>query len=193
MSSSLQATWIRNTILHALRQSTSLTLHNLPNNFVYSNPTISSLALFVIKLFLQGAEERNDISVRVRAMDAMLAKHTSAFPVHTPRAGVSAPASTDEIVLLTGSTGRLGCHLLAQLVARSSVKRVYALNRGASEGDLKARQANAFKIWGFDENIVTSKATLLVADFAQPDLGLGKDMYTTVSNPETSNLGKVAD
>ncbi|THH15912.1 hypothetical protein EW146_g4654 [Bondarzewia mesenterica] len=182
---SLQATWIKNTILHALRESTNISPHGLPNNFVYSNPTIASLTIFVIKLFLQDVGERNELGEKAQSMVKMLAKYVSGFPAHKPTPGVADAASPDEVVLLTGSTGRLGCHILAQLVARSSVKKVYALNRGASMEDLKERQLAALKTWGLGHVMESEKVTLVVADLAKSDFGI-RNGYAEIRESITS-------
>ena len=44
---SLQATWIRNTAIHALRSSSTVKVHDIPSTFVYNNPTITALAAYV--------------------------------------------------------------------------------------------------------------------------------------------------
>ena len=174
---SLQATYIRNTVLHALRQSSRVALHALPANFVYDNPTIAALTAFVLRLFSAGADGGADAeaaaAATARTLDALVAKYVSGFSSHVAAPGAEAAASADEVVLVTGTTGRLGAHLLAQLAARPSVRRVFALNRpGADAG---ARQRDAFAAWGLDAGVLAgSKVVLLTGDLAQPRLGLGE-------------------
>ena len=50
---SLQATYMRNTVIHALRSSTNVNVHDVPHNFIYANPTISALATFISR-FVSG-------------------------------------------------------------------------------------------------------------------------------------------
>ena len=88
-----------------------------------------------------------------------------------------------ETVLVTGTTGRLGSHLLAQLLARPDVARVYALNRpalGASRS-IEERTRSAFKLWGLDESLLTSdKVVLLVGDLTKAKFGLEAHVYDEV-------------
>ena len=73
---SLQATYIRNTVLHALRQSSRVALHALPANFVYDNPTIAALTAFILRLFSAGADGGADAeaaaAATARTLDALL-------------------------------------------------------------------------------------------------------------------------
>ena len=53
--SSLQATYIRNTVIQALRSTSNISVHDLPQNFVYAHPTISALTSFLSRLLSGGA------------------------------------------------------------------------------------------------------------------------------------------
>ncbi|KAJ7730966.1 putative polyketide synthase [Mycena maculata] len=77
-------------------------------------------------------------------------------------------------VLLTGSTGALGCHILAHFLADDNVRGVYALNRTSSDGvDIIDRQTTALQDQGLSPSLAYSeKLTLLVGDSALDDFGL---------------------
>lgn len=177
---SLQTTYIRNAINHAIRQASGSERIRLPNNFVYANPTISSLASFILSLFSSDGQGNGDKSERdAKAMEAMVKKYSVDFPVHTAR-GAAGAESLDEVVFVSGTSGRLGAHLLAQLLARSSVKRVYAANRPANE-DIRERQRKTFESWGLDTGLLGSGRVVLVeADFSKADLGIGEALYNEV-------------
>lgn len=178
--SSLQATYIRNAIIHALRKSSDIPTAHLPNNFVYSNPTIISLSSFILA-FLASASASSDsiIEAKISAMQSLLETYTATFPSHLPQ-GRETAANIDEIVLLTGTTGRLGAHLLAQLSARKSVARVYALNRTGT-GSIVERQRTAFESWGLDIGLLSDdKIVLVEADFSKKDLGVGAGLFSEV-------------
>ncbi|KAL9607296.1 MAG: hypothetical protein Q9167_007777 [Letrouitia subvulpina] len=77
-------------------------------------------------------------------------------------------------IVLTGATGGLGVHLLAQLVNTTSVKKVYCLIRGANPSSrllkgLKDRRLETRKL---------DKVTILTSDLNHPQLGLEASMYT---------------
>ena len=91
--------------------------------------------------------------------------------------------STSETVIVTGTTGRLGSHLLAQLLARKDVQHVYALNRAtaSSTKSLDVRSREAFRMWGLDDSLLNSeKVSFHVANLTQPHLGLEDDVYEEV-------------
>ncbi|KAI0060400.1 acetyl-CoA synthetase-like protein [Artomyces pyxidatus] len=186
---SLQATSIRNSILHALRKSMGIPMHGVANNFVYDHPTISSLCLFVSKLSShRHDQEPNEVAERSCAMQEMMEKYSTGFrsrPSELP-ATPTLLSTPEEVVLLTGTTGRLGCHLLAQLLARSTVTKVYALNR-SGESAVAERQGVAFEKWQLDVSLLSSpKLTMLEGDIAKPGFGLAPDVLHELKDSVTS-------
>ncbi|KAF9553317.1 acetyl-CoA synthetase-like protein [Agrocybe pediades] len=189
---SLQATWIRNTLLRALRDSAEVDTRGLVDNFVYENPTVSSMASFLSSL-ASGETGRSGpgedfISKRAAAMRTMVAKYTQDYPVHSPDSSNSVdddgenavPSHEGDVVLLTGSTGALGCYILAGLVGNESVSRVYAVNRPSrSTVLLLERQANALMERGLDASDImgSGKVKLVEADVASPMFGLKHEAY----------------
>ncbi|KAF9553775.1 acetyl-CoA synthetase-like protein [Agrocybe pediades] len=181
---SLQATWIRNTLLRALRDSAEIDTRNLVDNFVYEHPTISSLASFVKLLATGGAgQHAADRASRVSAMLAMVDKYTCqepALPTHNDKP--SDPQISGDVVLVTGTTGALGSYLLAELISNARVSRVYALNRpskAAGVSTLAERQANSLVERGLESDVIlgSDKLMLLEANLSLPDFGLPEDVY----------------
>ncbi|EJC99607.1 acetyl-CoA synthetase-like protein [Fomitiporia mediterranea MF3/22] len=124
---SLQATWIRNTIIRALRGSHPKLAHAVSPNFVYENPTISGLANQVALIITGHAtSEANSLSAKKNELLKLVEKYTDSFPDFFPSPKENADG---HVVLLTGSTGSLGSNLLATLLQSSSVSIVYALSR----------------------------------------------------------------
>nr|WGM49229.1 carboxylic acid reductase [Boreostereum vibrans] len=183
---SLQATYIRNSIIHALWKSSDIPTARLPNNFVYSNPTIASLSSFILSFLASDSASSHSIEeAKILAMQSMLETYASSFPSHSAR-GTAPAASVDEIVLLTGTTGRLGAHLLAQLLEKKSVARVYALNR-AGVGNIEERQRATFDSWGLDVGLLRGdKVKLVEADFSKKDLGVGEGLFAEMRDSVTS-------
>ncbi|KDQ13757.1 hypothetical protein BOTBODRAFT_188241 [Botryobasidium botryosum FD-172 SS1] len=183
---SLQATWIRNTILHALRKS-DVPVNGVPHNFVYAAPSISELTQYVLALAQAqaSADESEGVSstregARTQELDDMVAKYTTDFPRHNPAPNARAPES--EVVLLTGSTGALGTAILAALVALSSVSRVYAFNRRAKDGaSVEERQLKALREQGLDAGVIGSpKVVFVEGDVASPTLGLSEALFAEI-------------
>ncbi|KAI0350525.1 acetyl-CoA synthetase-like protein [Trametes cingulata] len=177
---SLQATWIRNTILHAVRATTSISTHDVPLNFVYANPTIASLSAFLRGLISgQVVDQDAERAARLSQMQELVRKYGTKWPTpewaSTRDRDSNAPAGNSETVLITGTTGRLGSHLLAQLLKKPEVARVYVLNREPT-GDpakLGERQRDAFKTWHLDEDLLSStRVSFHPADLTEGRFGL---------------------
>ena len=189
---SLQATWIRNTTLHALRSTTKVSVHDIPLNFVYNHPTVMQLATFLIGVLTGRAANDKDAAraARLAQMDTMLHKYASAFPTpawrSAPQQNGSARGPFQETVLVTGTTGRLGSQLLARMLADPAVAQVYTLNRGAlttsNVAKLEERHREVFRLWGLDERLLDDgKVTFLSGDLLKPGFGLDQGTVVKVS------------
>ncbi|KAK3291625.1 uncharacterized protein B0H64DRAFT_367005 [Chaetomium fimeti] len=117
-----------------IRQVLSSAGVTCPTRAVYENPSINLLA----KALGNGASsETPAITVsREEKMSAMIHKYTDFAPVTTQQ-----PSDSSSAMLLVGSTGALGTHLLHELLQNPSITRIYCLNRSA---DAAARQTQAF-------------------------------------------------
>ncbi|TFY76506.1 hypothetical protein EWM64_g7507 [Hericium alpestre] len=168
---SLKATWIRNTILRVLRESTDVQAQKIPGDFIYQHPYVSSLASFLSSLVLGKSEATQ--SNRAADMVAMVEKYTQNIPQHVP----SLPQPQKDTILLTGSTGGLGANILAHLVADPAVARIYAFNRKSSKQSLHDRQVEALRSRGLDTSLASSEKVVLVeADVSQENLGISAEL-----------------
>lgn len=107
----------------------------------------------------------------------MLATYTD----HLPRPVHPADGSTPShiAVLLTGSTGNVGSHILAALLAERRVDRVYTLNRPSSDGT--NRQSLAFIERGLPlELLAQDKLVELSGDVTHDRLGLQPAVFENV-------------
>ncbi|KDQ07667.1 hypothetical protein BOTBODRAFT_166803 [Botryobasidium botryosum FD-172 SS1] len=182
---SLQATWIRNTVLRALRES-GVSMMKLPQSFIYSAPTISKLTKYISSLSASGPSvvvAPDYVEARAKEMIAMVDKYTVNFPAHTP----TAPAPTSEVALLTGSTGAIGSAILAHLVTLPSVSRIYAFNRKSKNGpSIRQRQLRSLEDRGLDVSIIDLPKVMFVeGDTAVPGLGLSKELYFEIRDSVT--------
>ncbi|KAJ7204502.1 hypothetical protein GGX14DRAFT_460740 [Mycena pura] len=178
---SLQATWIRNTVLRVLRDSAQLDTRRDTQNFVYDHPTISSLAQFI---FAVASGEAASVS-SADTLREMVAKYAGDFPNHVGDRAL--PPANAKVALVTGTTGELGCYLLASLLADDNVARIYALNRVSSQQlNLFDRQASALRDRGLDASILNSpKLSLLEADVGKPMLNLSSPTYEMIQESVT--------
>lgn len=178
---SLQATWIRNSLLRALRESAKVKGVQRFDSLVYNNPSIARLASFVAAL-AAGGDPSAVKSIAAESMRSMAAKYSADFPAHCADSQ-SAIHCGGDVVLITGTTGALGSFLLSQVVSDPTIARVYAVNRRARDGQsLYERQRLALLNHGIDVSILESrKVRLIEADVAAADFDLPKDVYDEVS------------
>ena len=164
---SLQATWIRNSILNALRNTTKLNTRGISVDFVYQNPTVLALGKFIHDFTLTGVSRQLDGAVK--GMKNLVDKYIKDFPSHEPADSV--PLQGDA-VLVTGTTGAIGSNTLAELCKSPDVTRVVVLAR-KSTTPISIRQRKALEDRGLDPSIVdSSKITLLEGDPGLPGFGL---------------------
>ncbi|TLD05173.1 uncharacterized protein PgNI_09153 [Pyricularia grisea] len=80
-----------------------------------------------------------------------------------------------DVILLTGATGSLGAHILAQLLPLPHVRHVYCLVRAPDAAAATARVFTALSDRGLGDSLtptLSSKVTSLPSDLSRPDLGL---------------------
>lgn len=176
----------------------------MPSNFIFKNPTIRSLstALFVMLSLTQeastlAAAAADSPDSRVKVMEAFVAKYTKDLPIHTPDLSYPTQKANEEVIVLSGSTGGLGSHLLAQLIQTKTVVRVYALNRKSANPlwkrqvvVLAERLGNDAEAW---DVMLSPKLRLVEATLEAEDLGLDKELYDEVRMRVTSSGDWVAD
>lgn len=178
-ASSLQATWIRNSLVHALK-GTNVNTRLIPNSFVYQNPSISALSKAVADLATSPSQTKKiDIDARVAAMEALVKKYGTNFPEHVPS---SVSQQTGDVLLVTGTTGALGATILSKAVQDPSVEKIYAVNRKGLDGrSLIERQRTILADRGLDLAILESpKVVLVEADLNADNLGLQSDKLDEV-------------
>ncbi len=90
------------------------------------------------------------------------------------------PQASGDVVLITGTTGNLGSHLLEHLLNDQTVVKVYALNRVSS--DKVDRQRQAFRRYGIPDSYLDSpKLCLIEGDLTHHHFDLGSDLFGQVS------------
>ncbi|KAF8514478.1 hypothetical protein JB92DRAFT_2789445 [Gautieria morchelliformis] len=184
---SLQATYIRNTILHALRQVAPLTsVQNVPSNIVYQHPTIHQLAAVAAQVSRSATASVgiNTDEERSRRLLKLVAKYTHDWPKHQPADDATNP--TDETILLTGSTGGLGSQILAQLVAMPSVSRIFAFNRPARKSS-RERHSEAFLDRGNDVTLLDSEKIVYVeGDTSVKGFNIKPELFAEIRDSVTT-------
>ncbi|KAI0758570.1 male sterility protein-domain-containing protein [Trametes elegans] len=182
---SLQASWIRNTILRAIRDSDPSAVKRLPINLVFKAPTVSVLTN-IVHAVMNDVDADATVSHSPHDLWKYVEKYSVNFPSR-PTNLVDRPASAKEVVLITGTTGGFGCDALEHLLRDDSIERVYAFNRKGS--DAVARQHAQFRARGLDEALLdTPKFRLVEAVLHEPDFGVTPELLDEVRRSVTHIL-----
>ncbi|KAF7192480.1 Non-canonical non-ribosomal peptide synthetase FUB8 [Pseudocercospora fuligena] len=155
---SLQVMALSSTLSHASGNTVS-------PRVIYSNPTIAGLAGY-----LAGGETDAQQPSREDVMDRMVRKYT--HDLSSKQVGGNSQRPQLHTVILTGSTGSLGNHILQELLDDPSIAHIYCLNRSA---DAASRQQKSFEARGIKADF--SKVTFLAANFGQERFGLDVNIY----------------
>ncbi|PIL27263.1 hypothetical protein GSI_10408 [Ganoderma sinense ZZ0214-1] len=165
---SLQATWIRNAILHAVRDKSPAAARRIQANVVFQAPTINALAaavLAVVHNSSSGSSGGNTPQDLVRIAE----EYASNLPARP--AALRKREIGKDIVLITGTTGGFGCDVLEHLLRDDSVAKVYAFNRRGTQA--LERQHARFRERGLDETLLSSsKFAMIEGTLDAPDFGL---------------------
>ncbi|KAF8315479.1 acetyl-CoA synthetase-like protein [Cantharellus anzutake] len=200
-SDSLQATFMRNSIVTALRDTKAKDVKGelidtslFSSGLIYQAPTIDLLAEALYGLFdPSSVSSTTDFAEnKIAELRAFVDRYASDLPIHKPTdpAPGSGPGNS-EVIVVTGTTGALGTAILAQLTKMSTVVKVYALNRVNSKGGgktLRKRQEESLIERGYDPKAVlgSGKVELYEIDPISWDLGLDGYAYETIRHTATT-------
>ena len=132
------------------------------------------------------------VETKITKMKAMVEEFTS-FPVTASGTTDVRPngATTGQVLLLTGTTGGLGSHILRDACEDEKVIRVYAFNRPQKKGSLAQRQRDVLREHGLNEsNVDNQKVVLLERDLTAENFGLEESVYKEVRNLACLNSSK---
>lgn len=193
---------IRNTIMHALRETVRHPVHSLPINFIYEHPSVAALASFVHQWSttggVSGSGRESEQALKVAEMEQLLNHFTHYLNERSP--GIQKRAfdnnlnsgctpSADEVVVITGTTGYLGSFLLEQTIRDGRVRKIYALNRDSSTSGVTVvdRQRDAFRSLSIDPVLLDDpKIDFVAADYPSERLGLTADKYEEICASATT-------
>ena len=165
---SLQATWIRNTILRAIRETKQEAATRLPANLVFQAPTITSLATLVFNT-VNGVGSGEALR-SPQDLWKYVERYSASLPAR-PTNLIDRPAGQKDVVVISGTTGGFGCDTLEHLLRDENVERVYAFNRKGSQA--MERQQKQFKARGLDVTLLDSpKFRMVEADLQLADFGI---------------------
>ncbi|OAP65522.1 hypothetical protein AYL99_01494 [Fonsecaea erecta] len=148
----------------------------LTPNTIFEHATAARLARYLVGL--QDGREREDED-EVDVMERMIEKY-STLSTFVP---VDRGQSSGHFVVLTGATGSLGSHILAVLLQRPEIKKVYCLVRSSADEEAKQRILSALT----DRDLSLPKeheqrVVGLHSDLGREDLGLEPRVLSELRN-----------
>ncbi|KAE8148866.1 hypothetical protein BDV25DRAFT_141355 [Aspergillus avenaceus] len=177
---SLQSIRLRKLIISTL----DIGGQKLSQNFVFEHPSIQAMADELTRLRLGLGPERQ-IPVEEQ-MSKLIEKYSTDFKVHVP----VSQANKGERIAVTGATGSLGAHLVAQLVQMEHVNTVYCLVRANSPRSALQRVRQSLFDRGLFYTLTPAnerKIIALPADLSNPTrLGMDETTYTDLKQSLTA-------
>ncbi|KAG9185968.1 hypothetical protein G6011_02524 [Alternaria panax] len=137
-------------------------------NLLYETGNIAALARYLHGL---RTGETEDVQGHEQIMNDLITRYSVVAPA-------TRPAPVRHIVVLTGVTGGLGAHLLAQLIGNPEVSEVWALVRASSDLAALERTLKSLSARGLSPTQEQLQKVIAVpSDLSKPDFGLGKDRF----------------
>ncbi|GAB1517058.1 hypothetical protein RhiTH_000101 [Rhizoctonia solani] len=164
-------------LLRSLKGTLS-TASKINQRTIFAKPTVKQLARVLAQLSSKNDDKADSTTEALQDIRAMIQKYDN---------GRSQPLahyrqSTKERVVVTGTTGGLGSHLLAQLLKSDRVEKVWAMNRKSSKGN-KERQTTSFQDKLLDVNLlksgklIRSEATVMIHNAWQVNFNLSLQSF----------------
>ncbi|PWY69123.1 acetyl-CoA synthetase-like protein [Aspergillus heteromorphus CBS 117.55] len=139
---------------------------------IYTHPTITQLAGFVYNLTSSKPKPNTPSSTpsTLTISRSLIAKYTTNLPPPSPTK--PSPRTTNQTILITGTTGDIGSYLLDLALSSPSIHHIICLNRSS---DAQARQTAANASRGLSTDF--SRTTFLTANLSAPLLGLSPSTH----------------
>jgi thioester reductase-like protein len=153
---------------------------NVTAPIIYSNPSVNQLAQALSQNVSKSNRQQALPLSRDEKMDRMVRKYTTDM-IRQKRSVSETKPLNKHTVVVTGSTGSLGTHILEQLLANPEVKKVYCLNRS---DNAESRTMEAFSNHNHNATSM-SKAEFIKPDFGSDKLGLTDEIYTRLLDTVT--------
>ncbi|CAE6377482.1 unnamed protein product [Rhizoctonia solani] len=149
---------------------------------IFGKPTIRQLAQLLVQLSKNSDTTVDPVAEALQNILAMIKKYDADWPRQEIR---STQQVKKERVVVTGTTGGLGSHLLAQLLESDRVEKVWAMNRKSSKGN-REREIASFEDKNLDLSLLKSEKLVFVdTDLEDPKLGLRDETYDEIRSEAT--------
>ncbi|KAF3034330.1 putative secondary metabolism biosynthetic enzyme [Didymella heteroderae] len=153
---------------------------NVASPIIYSNPSVKQLTRALSQSVGKSNGQQALPLSQDEKIDRMVKKYTRDM-IRQQRLANAIKTSNEHTVIVTGSTGSLGTHVLEQLLANREVEKVYCLNRS---DNAEARTKKSFSKYNHNATGI-DKAEFIKSDFGSDKLGLTDEMYARLLDTVT--------
>ena len=163
----------------------------LPLTVVEDNGNVNGLSKFITQRRHGDAQSPSNDNDHALMQELVDRYSTIQQPPNLPSGNHQSNGTSDkrQIVVLTGATGALGCHVLAQLVASPDVAKIYCLVRGATAHAARERVSKGLEHRGLAPlptmSSESEKAIVVPARLSAFDLGLSSAEYDRIASNTT--------
>ena len=154
----------------------------LSTQTIYANPTIHGLSNVISRQLNPNTHSSNDAQAigqsRTANMAFLVQKYTQDLPTTISARRVDMERS-DLTVVLTGSTGSLGTHILRALLDDPKISKIQCLNRSA---DARQRQFESLRRLGSSHALDSPSVEFMKVEYGQILLGLAEKQYKKLTS-----------
>ncbi|KAI8947822.1 hypothetical protein F4801DRAFT_605107 [Xylaria longipes] len=176
---SLQASHVRSRLLRRV----DLVGRSLAANVAFEYPTVNRLTQHILDV-RNSRHPLHSPEMLKSFAESLVQKYTQ-FPKIEPGPTVTA---SGQVVLLTGATGTIGCHVLHYIARQSGIDKIYCLVRAEVDGAAKQRVTKAIADTRLDDLDASqmSKIIALEAILGEPRFGLSNQLYEALRSSVTT-------
>ncbi|CAE6460182.1 unnamed protein product [Rhizoctonia solani] len=192
---SLTATLLSGVLKQALSSSSDMKIQRVARQVtqqtLFNHPSILQLVNYLLRLTSGSTDSlSNTLEVESDTMGTMIARYTQGMNTRLNDPAWSLLDSEPiENVVITGTTGSLGSHILAQLLTNDRVRQIWAINRPqkGSGAPVARRQRASFKDKALPINLLNHpKLTFLECNLNENQLGLAHEDYEAIRSSATT-------
>lgn len=149
---------------------------DLAPSTVYTNASPTALTRAILTMRSEQLESKSSLKQnRLSKREELLQEYTRKIDeLPVPLTSSATSGTPSSIIVLTGSTGALGSYILHNILADSTVKHIYCLNR-AAESHCLQRKRNLHRQLPTD--LSTDRLTFYTCDLSSSHLGIPADAY----------------
>ncbi|KAJ5091912.1 NRPS-like enzyme [Penicillium alfredii] len=172
-------------VLQLSRELKALGLANAAPSTIYSSPSVELLVESILHSSQGSVSNRYLEHKRLQVMASTLQRYESEIDNISETVGKAEPrvnTPESEVIILTGSTGAVGSHILYELLQNKTVSHVYCLNRG---NDSRVVQESRNAERGIPASFSPAQVTFLAVDLSKPSFGLETAAYEKILSTTT--------